>query len=728
MANPSVRGSVNRDRRLGQERPAVSLVTRRIAAWTVEVSLIVSSALIPFGLGVSAQSHSSQRVPLNPILATSEVAIAKTLALPSDRIQSQSVAPLTNWLWTGALVAPIVLSGWQLYLLAKTGSTLPKRWFGVRVVTAAGNPPGMRRVLIREVVGSWGLPLITAYLLWHYSGTFPSLGVFAGFTIFTVLGEGISARFDRHRRCWHDRLAGTYVVDARRSQASLLGKLQPATSSLISPQTYPLRQPTPTHPVSRYQTATPTVVVSSRRNHWWTWMRRHPSFTLLLVTLGSMAAVLGTLVGTQVYIQTQANQRQIRQQKSQQFVQLVQQLSHGNSAATLAERRKAIAAMGTLNDPQALQMLVDLLGQETDPIVLDTVQQTIASTGLTSLPYLQRLNQSLSNALEYVRYSSKPEELTLHQQRLEATQRAIANLLIIYSGNLHTVDLSRTILGQNIADAALPFSVFLDNVDLSGIRLRAANLNQGSFRGSQWRSAGADQRWETADDRIADLSDAQLKATNFTEANLTRTLMKRTNFAHAVLNRANLVGANLIAANLSSTQMVGANVQDAILENASLTGADLAAADFSRVNLAAARLGRANALGTQLQAANLTASDWRGADLSGANLSQANLQNADLSATRLSGVNFRNAQMRNTNLRNADLRQADFRGANLAQADFQGAIFVKSQTQEDQFLQAPNDTTLSAIVEGVDFAQAKNLDTKQLAYICTQGGRHPRCP
>jgi len=31
-------------------------------------------------------------------------------------------------------------------------------------------------------------------------------------------------------------------------------------------------------------------------------------------------------------------------------------------------------------------------------------------------------------------------------------------------------------------------------------------------------------------------------------------------------------------------------------------------------------------------------------------------------------------------------------------------------------------------VEGVDFTNAKNLDPKQLAYICTQGGRHPRCP
>ncbi|MUL37650.1 pentapeptide repeat-containing protein [Gloeocapsopsis dulcis] len=719
MANSTVRRSVNRDRRVGQEKSkSLPLITRRFAAWTVEVSLIITSAVVPFGLGVYTQSHTEGTQPINPILATAKEAIATTLALPANHRNQH--APLTNWLWTGALVAPIVLSGWQLYLLAKTGSTLPKRWFGVRVVTAAGSPPGMRRILLREAFGAW-LPLLVAYVLWHYSGAAPSLGMLAGFSLLTVLGEGVSARFNRYRRCWHDLLAGTYVVDANRSYAALLGNLRPATSPLIPQYTpYALR------PVMPPAAMTTFVPPRTQRPHWWRWMRKNPGVALLFVTLSSMAAVLSTLVGTQVYIQTQANQRQLRQQNSQQFLALVQKLSH-NAPTTLEERRKAITALGTLNDPQALQMLVDLLGQETDPVLLDTIQQTIASTGLRVIPHLRRSNQSLANALHSVRYSSKPEELTLHQQRLEATQRAIANLLLIYSGNLDRIDLSRTILGENLTDSALPFSLLLDNVDLSGIQLRGANLNQGSFRGTQWRSAGEDRRWNTTDDRIADLSDAQLKAANLTEADLSRILMRRTNLTHAILNRANLAGANLFGANLSSTQIVGANLRDVVLENASLTGSDLAATDLSRANLQAARLGRANALGTQMQYANVTASDWRGADLSGADFSHANLKNADLSDSRLSGVSFRNAQLQNTNLRNADLRQADLRGAQLIQTDMQGAILFKSPSQE-QFIQIPPETTLSAIVEGVDFANAQNLDAKQLAYICTQGGRHPRCP
>jgi hypothetical protein len=32
------------------------------------------------------------------------------------------------------------------------------------------------------------------------------------------------------------------------------------------------------------------------------------------------------------------------------------------------------------------------------------------------------------------------------------------------------------------------------------------------------------------------------------------------------------------------------------------------------------------------------------------------------------------------------------------------------------------------LVKGADFSQAKNLDPRQLAYLCTQGAIHPQCP
>lgn len=712
MANPTVRRSSNRDRRSGQERlKPQPMVTRRFAAWAVEVSLIVSSGLIPFATGMYANQPTVQQVPLNPVLAVTAEVIARTFALPPDN-NYNFVAPLTNLFWGVALAAPLMLSSWQLYLLAKTGSTLPKRWFGVRVVTSAGSPPGMLRVLLREGVGTWGLPLSIAYLLWRYSADFPNLGLLAGLSCLMVLGEGMSARFNRQRQCLHDRLAGTYVTDANRNLARFPGRLSVERNQPVKGESYRWQKTDEERKVKAI------VVPAAKRQ------RRYPGLTLLMVALFSITVGLGTFVGT-LYIQTQANQRQ-QEQHNEQFLILMRQLNP-NSRATLAERQRAILTLGTLNDPQALQWLVALLGQETTPTLVDSIQQALASAGPQALPYLQRLNQSFSNELESGRYTNTPQEQELGTQRLQATQQAIAKILMIYSGKLQAVDLRRTNLSQT--SGSIPFTLVLDKIDLSGIQLSAANLNQANLRGSSWRSAGEDGREDTFDDWIADLSDAQIKAANLNDANLSRALMNRTNLIRSTLNHANLSGANLSGANLSSTQLVGSNLRDAVLTKASLTGADLGEANLTHANLYAARLGRVSALGTQLQFANLTQSDWQGSDLSKADLSRANLRNANFSSTRLSGTNFGNSEMENVNLRNADLRQADLRGANLAGADLQEAIFTTSKpTEAESFIQTPPEESRSALVEGVDFTKAINLDAKQLAYICTQGGRHPRCP
>ncbi len=415
------------------------------------------------------------------------------------------------------------------------------------------------------------------------------------------------------------------------------------------------------------------------------------------------------------------------QNNSEQFLSLIEQLSV-NSNTKLDDRQRAILALGTINDPQVLQLLADLLGQETKPEIVAAVQQALVSTGPKALPYLHRLNQLLSDEIAAGRYSKAPAKLKLRSQHLQATQQAIAKILTIYSGKLESVDLSRMNLSQT-SKLATTFSLNLERVDFSGINLKAANLNWASLQGSNWRSQGEDGHWDTSDDPIADLSDAQMKAANLAGANLSRVSMNRINLVRATLDRANLSHASLSDANLSSTQLIGANLQEAVLTNASLTGADLGEANLSQANLYAARLGRVSALGTRLQSANLIKSDWQGADLSGADMSDANLTHADLSMTRLSSTNLRQAQMQNINLQNADLRLADLRGANLAGADFKGTIlFSAKSAQSDRFIAAPPEYSQAALVKGVDFSKVKNLAPKQIAYICVQGGSHPRCP
>jgi uncharacterized protein YjbI with pentapeptide repeats/uncharacterized RDD family membrane protein YckC len=727
MANSTVRRSVNRDRRREQAKSQpLPMVTRRFAAWTIEVSMIALSGLVPYSLGVYAKSAPiGEQVTPNPVVAVTQEAIAITLALPDDRSNSKLVTPLTDIFWSAAAIAPLLLTGWQLYLLSKTGSTLPKRWFGVRVVTAAGTVPGLSRILLREGIGCWGLPLSIAYVLWRSSTAFPHLGVLAGLSGLMILAEGISARFNRQRRCWHDRLAGTYVIDANRAFKPLPAQLSTRTVQPVRQNTsYPWTQ-------SKLGTTNAGMAIAPQkikgRHNWWKWMRQHPSLTLLMVSLSCMATVLGTLVGTQVYIQSQKSQRQLAQNQSEQFLSLIRQLS-AKSNASLDDRQRAILALGTIDDPQVLQLLVDLLGQETKAEIVEAVQQALVSTGTDALPYLHRLNQFLSNEIAAGRYTNNPAKLKLRTQQLQATQQAIAKILTIYSGKLEAVDLNRINLGSTFTQTAA-FNLNLDKIDFSGIGLKAANLNSASLQGSRWRGSGKDGHWDTFDDAIADLSDAQMKGANLKGANLSRVSMNRINLMRATLNQANLSHASLSDANLSSTQLIGANLQDAVLTNASLTGADLGEANLSHANLYTARLGRVSALGTQLQSADLTKSDWQGADLSGADLGGANLTHADLSMTRLSSTNLRQAQMQNINLRNADLRLADLRGANLAGANLQGAILFSSKSaQPDRFIAAPPEYSQSALVKGVDFSKVKNLAPQQIAYICTQGGYHPRCP
>jgi hypothetical protein len=55
-------------------------------------------------------------------------------------------------------------------------------------------------------------------------------------------------------------------------------------------------------------------------------------------------------------------------------------------------------------------------------------------------------------------------------------------------------------------------------------------------------------------------------------------------------------------------------------------------------------------------------------------------------------------------------------------------MFVGKENPGDQFVETPDIGSQNASIQGVDFSKAKNLDQQQLAFICTQGGLHSRCP
>ena len=694
MANPMIGKSSSQSSRPKEPKKAniTPLATRRFVAWTVEITLFIASGLVPYALGVYVNSRSEiRRVPLNPVLVVTEKAIARPLALPVS-YGIRNVAWPTNILWTLALLLPTGLSAWQLCLLAKTGSTIPKRWFGVRVVNEAGTAPGLGAVIVREGLGRWTVPVSAAYLLWRYSFVFPNLALFTSLTMLMILAESKGWPNERHRRSFHDQLAGIYTIDA----ASTI--IPGEQSTIQEDDTATKQSPSP---------------------------KNNSNLGLFLVGLTSMIAVLSTLIGTQIYIQTQESQRRSEQTNNQKFIELIKALNP-NNGVTNEDRQRVILALGSVDDKQAIKLLIDLLVKETDPKTLDTIQQALTNTGFKAIPELNRMNQFLAGELASMGKSDNGE---VRQNQLILTQQVINKILAIYSGKINNIDLSKAELGSQESGGKVLFNLVLNNVDLSGIVLKSANLNQANFQGSRFRSVGEDGRWDTYDDAIADLNNVQLKQANLSNANLSRVSMSRSDLSRANLNKANLSYTRLFGANLSSTQLVGTDLRNAILENASLTNADLSNANLTEANLYAAHLVRVSAIGTQLAYANLTKTDWQGADLSESYLDYANLSYANLSATRLNGASLRWANLENTNLRNTDLSRADLRGANVTGADFQGTIlFVGKQNPADQFVETTDIGLQNASIKGVDFSKAKNLDPQQLAFICTQGGLHSRCP
>lgn len=714
---------------------AFPMMTRRLAAVVLEVSFVAASAVIPYSIGEYAKDHSpAEPVPINPVVAATEEAIAKTLAYPRARLNRQ-VAPLTNLFWCGAIVMPIVVVSWQLYRLGKTGQTTPKQWLKLRVVTPMGTPPGLIRAVWREAVGRWGLPLGTAYLLWRYTGAFPDFGILLGLAGVMLLVEHGSGWIHSRRRTLHDRMAGTFVVNAAQGfdSGSFNGWRSAGRDHSVTLEFnngWHQHSEASTNDQSNHPSVT-TIVLTSQSsapripNLWW-WMRRHPGATLLILSFAGMASVLGTFVGTQVYIQRQANWREFNQQNNQVFLALVKQLS-STSATALEERQAAILALARMDDSRAVPFLVDLLGQEKTPSLIDTLQQALVSKGPEALPPLQRLNQALQNDRDTLARRGTPGEQQLVALRQRATNRAIAKILTIYGSELHDTDLSRTDLSQ-MDTLSVQFTLVLDNLDLAGINFRSATLTGASFQNSRFYGAGADQRFGTFDDWIADLSGAEFKEADLTGANLNNVLMARTNLIRAILNRANLADSYLIGANFSSAQLIGADLRRAVLENASLTGANLGEVKASVVNLHGASLGQVSAVGGDFSFADLSQSNWQGADLSGANFSHAKLQDADLSSTKLVQANLNQVQLQNARLQNANLSAVDLRGANVTGTDFLGAMFATATpVKSDQFITQPPATTSGALVEGVNFTRAKNLDTNQLQYICSNGGRHPEC-
>ncbi|WP_299482038.1 pentapeptide repeat-containing protein [uncultured Roseibium sp.] len=143
-----------------------------------------------------------------------------------------------------------------------------------------------------------------------------------------------------------------------------------------------------------------------------------------------------------------------------------------------------------------------------------------------------------------------------------------------------------------------------DRVYLVGAKLDNADMKASNFSGAELSQVNL---------KGAKLSESDFRRGNISNADLSQTFLTRADFSRAALYDTDLNGARLNGARFIETKMSGANLSRALLFNAKFANAILTEVDLSYANLT-------------------------GADFSNATLSYANLVGVNLSSANLGGI------------------------------------------------------------------------------------------
>ncbi|MGD1852927.1 MAG: pentapeptide repeat-containing protein [Leptolyngbyaceae cyanobacterium] len=745
-------------------RPRLAvLACKRLAAWSLEVGLVAMTAAVPWGLGQYALLSSKEVAPieagekqassgsgvgtgtqitLNPLVKAAQNGWARIAQVPPHRLY-RTVPRTTNILWTVALIAPVVAAGSQLILLSRTGSSLPKRWLGLQVISTSGGYLKLYQIVSRELI-RWGPPLVIVGGATVLSGI--SLGVFTPVVIALLAMAESAAASDRP---WHDRIAKTRVI------------LKPAGYLPISSEPLAYLLPITTNDGSSYDDSSSFLLNSNGGvqlygetldDDWWLTEAEgnltsvvlaprvpqasddlvlSPSPRALsgrswLMVVGSLLLACGAGFGIGRMGQLLASSRSLTSGWARDDVDVFLQATQSLSAKTRSggDYSAAILMLAQVDDPRTAQYLADLLSQSSQPETLAAVQQALITQGLDGLEPLLSLSRSLESDLQQP-ISAQERQLRLEQRHV--VQGAIAKLLTIYSDQLRGTRLDRVNLGYH-HDLERSFRLIQPGLLAAGTSWQDANLDQANLAGASFFDVGIDGKLNSFDDQISDLTGISLAEASLENVNFQGAQLSNSNLRQADLTDANLIYANLEQAQLTSARLVNASAPQSHWQGSNLVGADLTQASFDKADFSQARLNRVEATHSSWQKAILPQTDWVGANLIGAEFTQARLTGANFQGANLDSVNFSRADMSQVNLRNADLRQTRFIGATLTEADFAGAILHDGTSTSDSFITPNAQLSDANRMRGVNFSRVRNLDGRQLNYICAQGGIHPSCP
>lgn len=163
----------------------------------------------------------------------------------------------------------------------------------------------------------------------------------------------------------------------------------------------------------------------------------------------------------------------------------------------------------------------------------------------------------------------------------------------------------------------------------------------------------------------AEVSDANLSMTDFSNTMLRFATLTGTTFFQATFSQANLRGAELQNVNLQET-----DISEAELVQTDFSNAIAPRADFSESLIIESVFRKTDLRNCKLDNADLRNADITGADLRFATAIDTYFEDADLTDVSARDTQFEGAMLENAILTRTDLREADLTGADLYQAQF----------------------------------------------------------
>jgi uncharacterized RDD family membrane protein YckC len=146
---------------------------------------------IPAERGTRLAAHMVDGILFIPTMIPGLIAFFAMFADAADSLAAEDTSTVLAF-YGLLLPVPLMLASYQWYLVATTGQSLAKRWFGIKIVRLDGSLPGfVNGVLLR----SWVLHALNSVC--GFVGLIDALMIF---------GE--------ESRCLHDQIAGTKVIKA----------------------------------------------------------------------------------------------------------------------------------------------------------------------------------------------------------------------------------------------------------------------------------------------------------------------------------------------------------------------------------------------------------------------------------------------------------------------------------------------------------------------------------